>query len=222
MTEERRRIVISVYDLIRMILHFFPVIMCWALFCGTLLYCHRQINHNPVYTAETSIYVLSRTAESDYGRLDVSDLDVSKQMIFDAKHVLGNEQTAEKVLANLKGDAAPFRTISTAELLHMVDIRKEDDSLLITIAVSGSDPYVLCEIANTYREVAIAELDEKIMARGVQTVQEALIPLTTSGRPAAFYAIVGLFIGLISAVGLITIVYIIRFAHRDAEDIGEI
>lgn len=222
MTEERRRITISIHNLIRMIKFFSPVVLCWSLFCGTFLYSYKQVNHDVAFTAETSIYVLSRTAESDYGRLDVSDLDVSKQMIFDAKSIIGNEQTAEKVLANLKGDAASYRTMSTSELLNMVEIHRQDDSLLITIAVSGSDPYAVCEIANTYREIAIDELDKKIMARGVQTVQEALIPLTTSGRSAGFYFILGMAAGLISSLGLITMVYIVHFAVRDAEDIGEI
>lgn len=221
-TDERTRIAVSLRELGRMILRLLPVIICWSAFCCTLLYCVLGGRGDPVFTAETSIYVLSRSPDSDYGRLDVSDLDVSQQMTMDAMSILSNEQMAAEVLANLKGDAAPLQTMSASNLLNMVNIYRKDDSLEISIAVSGTDPYVVCDVANTYRETAIRELSDRIMARGIQTVKEAVIPLSPSGRSAGFYGAVGLLLGLMSACGMIVIVYIVRHAERYAEDVRRI
>ena len=220
--EERKRIVVSIHDLVKMILAYFPVIICWSLLCGTFLYCYKQIDRKPMYSADTSVYILSRTADSDYGRLDMSDLEVSHQMTLDAVHVFESEQTAEEVLVNLEGDAEPLRTMTARDLLKMVEINKDDDSLVVTLTVTGPDPYVVCEIANTYREVAMREMDKRIMANGVQTVKEALIPLEPSGRSAAMYGAAGVLLGLISSTGILMMIYLIFVARRETEDVEEI
>lgn len=220
--EERTRIIISIYDLFRMIVRNIPAIIVWSVLCALLLYTYKDIYEKPVFTCETSIYVLSRTPDSDYGRLDVSDLDVSRQLTLDAMSILKSEQTAEEVLANLDGDAEALRTMTSGNLLNMVSIGSRDDSLEITISVSGSDPYIVCDIANTYRETAMRELKERLTANGIQTTKEAIIPLAHSGRSSVFYAAVGMILGLMSSVCIIMMIYIIRHADRDKEDVREV
>lgn len=219
---EREKIAVSIHELVAMILVHFPEIACWSAFCCLLLICYKEIYKKPTFTAETSIYVYSRTADSDYGRLDVSDLDVSQQMAKEALSILGSEQIAEKVLVNLEGDAAALQTMTTYDLLNMISIQKKDDSLEITIAASGTDPYVVCDVANAYRETAVKELSERLMARGIQTARVAVIPLGPSGRPSSLYGAIGLFLGLCSSIGLITLLYVLRHAERSPEDVGEI
>ena len=122
MTEERKRISVSIHDLIRTILRLLPVIICWSLLCCMLLYAYKIIYKKPVYSAEAAIYVLSRTADSDYGRLDVSDLDVSRQMTLDALSILGSEQMAEMTLKQMAESMAP-RLLPFMEFQSMFDPR---------------------------------------------------------------------------------------------------
>ncbi len=220
--EERVRIRVSIRELLKMILRFLPLIICWSVFCGTLLYYYSKVWKDPVFEADTSVYVLSRTADSDYGRLDMNDMEVSRQMKIDALSILESEQMAEKVLVNLKGDAKALQMITASELLNMVELRSPDDSLELSIIVRGSDPFVICDIANTYRETAIRELNDRLMARGVQTMKEAIIPIYPSGRSSSFYGMAGLLLGLISSLGLITLIYIVRYAKREMEDVRTI
>lgn len=219
---EKRKIVISVYDLLKMILGYLPVIVCWSVFCCLMLVYYKVAYKEPVFVADTSIYVYSRTADNEYERLDVSDLDVSQQMAKEALGILGSEQVAEQVLINLEGDAEALQTMTTYDLLNMVSIYKQDESLEITFTASGSDPYVVCDVANAYRETAINEIRDRLMAKGIQTAREAVIPLAPSGRPSSFYGAVGLFLGLISSIGLVTLMYVVRLAKRIPEDVGEI
>ncbi len=219
---ERERIAVNIHELIAMLRAYLPEIICWSVFCCLLLVCYKEVYKKPTFTAETSFYVYSRTADSDYGRLDVSDLDVSQQMAKESLGVLRSEQVAEEVLVNLEGDAAALQTMTTFDLLNMTSVQKQDDSLEITITASGSDPYVVCDVANAYRETAIRELSERLMARGIQTAKVAVIPLGPSGRSSSFYGAIGLFLGLCSSVGLITLLYVLRHAERSPEDVGEI
>ena len=220
--DERERIRVSIHDLLRTIFHFLPLIICWSVFCGTLLYYYSEVWRKPVFEADTSIYVLSRTADEEYGRLDMNDLDVSRQMKIDALSILSSEQMAEKVLVNLKGDAEPLQMITASDLLQMIELRSPDDSLELAIIVKGSDPFMVCDVANTYRETAIQELNDRIMARGIQTTKEAIIPLGPSGRTSLFYGAAGLLIGLVSSLILVTLIYIVRYAKRDSEDVRTI
>lgn len=220
--EERKRIIISIHDLLRMIARNIPLIVLWSVLCAMLLYCYKDLYTKPVFTAETSIYVLSRTPDNDYGRLDVSDLDVSRQLTIDALSILNSEQIADEVLANLNGDAEELRTMTAGDLLNMVSISSRDDSLEITISVSGADPYIVCDIANTYRETAIRELNERLTASGIQTTKEAVIPLGPSGRSPSLYGAIGLFLGLMSSGCFILLFYIIRRADRNEEDVREV
>ncbi len=222
MTEERKRIEIRLHDLGRMILRRIPAIICWSVFLFMLLFTYKTVRSKPVYKAEASIYVLSRTPDSDYGRLDVSDLDVSRQMIVDSMNILNSEQMAEKVLINLSGDAEPLRTMRASDLLSMTNIQKQDDSLVITIEISGPDPYIVCDLANAYKDAAITELSERIMARGIQSLKDAIIPQYPSGRSPTFYGAVGFLLGLISSIGVIILVYVLKYAERKEENVGEI
>ena len=104
----------------------------------------------------------------------------------------------------------------------MVGISREDDSLMISITVTNPDPYLACDIANSYRNTIIGELKKKLMIRGIQTVEEAVIPLGHSGRSDKFILAVGAVIGLFSILCLLFIHYVAFDAAREPEDIKEV
>ena len=107
-------------------------------------------------------------------------------------------------------------------LSAFMTVSREDDSLMVTISVSSQDPYIACDLANTYREVATRELEEKIKAKGVQTIEEAIIPSDRTGGTNRVYGALGLIAGAFIACVAFLFLYVKYDAKRVLEDIKEV
>lgn len=219
---DRQRIVISIAEYVLKLWKWLPVIICWAALCSISVVTLFKVFREPVYTAETKIYMLSRLVQEEMDRFDMSDMQVSTQMANDSMLVLKNEQIAEKVIANLKIDSATDIDMTANGLLGMVDVSREDDSLMITITATNPDPYLACDIANSYRITVMEELESKLMARGITTVEEAIIPLEHSGRSDIINAAMGGVLGVFSIVFMLFVLYAAFDAQREPEDIKEV
>lgn len=202
-----------------------PVILCWTLLCGMIALTGVSVLKDKKFTADTSIYILARNVQTREERLDQSDMQVSTQMTLDGMLILKSEQMAERVIANLgtsSEEGYNLSNLSAMDLLSMVEVTKADDSLLVTISVTDADPYVACDIANIYRETAATELTEKLRARGIQTVEEAIVPLSPSGMSEKLVAAAAAFLGLMSSLALLFVKYVVHDAVREPEDIREV
>ena len=219
---QRQKIVISIAEYLHKLWKWMPVIICWTLLCAMSVVTLFKVIKEPVYTAETKVYILSRQIQEETDRLDMSDLEVSEQMTNDSMLMLQNEQVLEKVIASLRSNSNSDFSMTPGELLGMIDIIREDDSLMITITATNPDPYLSCDIANTYRKTVMEELEQKLMVRGITTVEEAAIPLWRSGRSDFANAAIGGIMGIFSIVILIFAVYVAFDAQREPEDIKEV
>lgn len=222
MNEQKQTIVFSFAEYIKKLWTWMPVIISWSVFCAVLVVTLKTILIKPCYTASTSIYILDREVQSTYERFDMSDIQVSTQMTTDGLAILKSEQMAERVIANLKNNIEMKYDLTASELLKMASVSREDDSLMVTISVNHQDPYIACDLANTYREVATRELEEKIKANGVQTVEEAIIPIKRVGGANRVYAALGLIMGAFFACIALLFLYVKYDAKRVLEDIKEV
>ena len=222
MNTPRQKIVISIAEDIRKLWTWMPVIICWTLLCAMIALAGMSVIKDKEFTADTSIYILARNVQTREERLDQSDMQVSTQMTYDGMLILKSEQMAERVIANLASNSAQEYNLNAQELLNMVEVTKADDSLLVTISVTDADPYVACDIANIYRETAAAELMEKLRARGIQTVEEAIVPLYPSGISNKVVAAAGVFLGVFSSLIFLFVKYVAHDAVREPEDIKEV
>ena len=218
----RQRIVISIAEYIRKLWTWMPAIICWTILCAMVALTGMSVMKDKKFTADTSIYILARNVQTREERLDQSDMQVSTQMTYDGMLILKSEQMAERVIANLASSSAQEYDLSAQDLLNMVEVTKADDSLLVTISVTDADPYVECDIANIYRETAAAELMGKLRARGIQTVEEAIVPLNPSGISNRVVAALGVFLGLFSSLVFLFVKYVAHDAIREPEDIKEV
>lgn len=219
---QKKRIVISISEYLHKLWEWMPVIICWTVLCAMSVVTLSKVIKEPTYAAETKIYILSRQIDENMDRLDMSDLEVSAQMSDDSMLLFYNKQLLEKVISSLKSNADSDFDMFPDELTKMIDISREDDSLMVNITVRNPDPYLACEIANTYRKTVVEELEEKLMVRGITTVEEAAIPLWQSGRSDSAYAVIGAVFGIISIVFLLFAVYVAFDAQREPEDLKEI
>lgn len=222
MNEQRQTIVFSIAEYIKKLWTWMPVIISWSVFFAMLAITLKTVLIKPCYSASTSIYILDREVQSDYERFDMSDIQVSTQMTNDGMAILKSEQMAERVIANLKNSTEMKYDLTASELLEMVTVSREDDSLMVTISVNNQDPYIACDLANTYREVATRELEEKIKAKGVQTIEEAIIPIDRIGGTNLVYGALGLIAGAFIACVALLILYVKYDAKRILEDIKEV
>ena len=150
------------------------------------------------YTAETSIYALTKTSSGDASTdiVTSSDLSASQMLANDFAELAKNEQIQAK----------------TAELLgldglddYQVAVTSSNTTRIIKVSVTGTDAESAALVANELAD-EIGDTAVRIMnVEAVNVVSEATVPSAPSGPRRALYTLVALVAGLFVAVAVIVV-----------------
>lgn len=164
----------------------------------------------PEYTASTRIYVLNRASESN---LAYSDFQVSAQLLNDYKVLITGQNVTRRVVDKLQLDMSP------GQLSKMISVTAPDNTRVVQISIVDTDPIRAALIANTVREEASAQIKQIMQVDAVTLVYAAEIPTVASSASASRNAILAAAIGLVLAIGVLTVLYIWDDTIRTEEDV---
>ena len=103
----------------------------------------------PEYTAATRVYILNRSNEQG---LITSDFSISNYVVMDYAVLITGRNVADKVIAELNLDM-------TAEALaKKITVNAQNNTRVLQISVSDTDPQRAAEIANCVREEAAIQI----------------------------------------------------------------
>lgn len=165
-----------------------------------------------VYTAETSMYVLSQSGEENTSTLQ-SNLSASQMIANDVAALIESSRV----------------TNATAEDVGMKDLEEYDISVtsettsrVITLSVEGSDPEEAADIANAMA-ANVSEVAREVMnVQSVNIVDEAAAPDQPSGPNRLMYVAVSFLAGLFVAVAIVVLLDMLNTKVRSAEDVEEL
>ena len=122
------------------------IIVALLAFIGTKLFI------TPMYTAETKVYVLSKSDGST--GISATDLQAGSYLIKDYTELVKSRTVMEQVIAVLNLDMKP------EQLMGMVSVEAATDSRILTIKVESDDPKQAKEIADAVREAVSVQITE--------------------------------------------------------------
>lgn len=164
----------------------------------------------PEYTTNTRMYVLNRSNENN---VVTSDFQIASYVMSDYKALITGQNVTKEVIKKLNLDMTP------AALSKMIQVTSPDNTRVLQINITHTDPRKAADIANTVREVASAQIKDIMDVDAVKLVYEAEVPEFPSGPNATRNGVIAAVLGLVLAVGVYTVIFILDDTIRTEEDV---
>ena len=161
----------------------------------------------PMYQATTKLYV----QESKNNVVDLSSINMSEKLAADYVQVFNNWHVHESVIKHLELPYS-YRTIQ-----RMLSIEILDDTRIIAITVTNSDPQEAYDIAMAYAKIAPAFIEAKMETSRPNIFEEARVPSRPSSPNMSLNIFLGTFLGAAIAVAIIFVQFISDDRIRNAE-----
>ncbi len=164
----------------------------------------------PEYTASTRVYVLNRANEQN---LSSSDFSIANYMIKDYTILITGQNVTDKVVQKLG------LRMSAAALSGKISVTAQDNTRVLQISVTDTDPQRAAQIANSVREEAAIQIKDIMDVDAVNLVYEAKVPGAPSSPNVGRNTLVWAAIGLAAAVAVLTVIFVLDDAIRTEEDV---
>ena len=164
----------------------------------------------PEYTASTRVYILNRANEQN---LVSSDFSIANYMIKDYTILITGRNVTDKVVEKLG------LSMSSAALAGKISVSAQENTRVLQISVSDTDPQRAAEIANCVREEAATQIKQIMDVDAVNLVYEAKIPSAPSSPNVGRSALAWAAIGLVAVVVILIAIFVLDDAIRTEEDV---
>lgn len=152
----------------------------------------------PQYSASTTIYINNSIMTDTVTTISASDLSASAQLATTYKAVIKSDRVLDQVIEKENLD------MSAGQLAGKISAVSVDNTEILKISVTDSDPKRAARIANTIAAVAPDEISDIIDGSSVKIVDEAKIPTVRSSpnyRKNTFLgALIGVLIGIVFVI----------------------
>ena len=201
----KNEIEIDLRGLLSAILNRLTIIILVGILVGGIAFAYTEFFINPIYVSTTKVYILSRQDPNEKG-LTSGDLAFATYLANDYQVLLTSEPVLKKVKEDLKLD------LTIGELAGMTSVELEEDTRILDIKVSSTDPKLAKKVADKVRDVANERT--KLVMEGIEAVNpvdEASLPRVPSSPNVEKNTMLGFIIGF----GLALLVVVVMFVLDD-------
>lgn len=178
--------------------------------CAVVGFSFTKIFLQKEYTTVTRMYVLNQGAGSNVA---VSDLQLSNLLMEDYKVLITGENVMKEVIRRLDLD------MSVGQLSKKIKVNAMTNTRVVEIKITDTDPQRAADIANCVREVSSKQIQQIMDAVTVNVVYEAAVPEEASGPSTMKNTVLAAMVGLVIAVGVYTVIYLVDDTIRTEEDV---
>lgn len=189
------------------------IILLAGIVAALLAFAGTKLFITPLYTSSTSMYMLTKS-NSESG-LTTSDLQTGTQLTQDYMEMVKSRSVLEQVISVLNLD------MTTQELSECISTENKTDTRILTINVKNEDPKVAQEIADAVREAASITIKDIMDIDAVNTIEEANLPENPSSPSVMKNTAIGGMLGIIIAVGIIVLIYILDDTIKTPDDVED-
>ena len=207
MTDE---IEIDLVEVFRRLLTRAPMMIAVGLLTALIAFFVSKFVMSPTYESTTKIYVLSRQENNS---VTYSDLQMGTQLTQDYAELIQGRYVLEQVIEILG------LNMGYESLRGMVSVSVPDDTRIISITVSDSDPVRAMEIANCIRETATVYITDVMDIEAVNVVETAFLPTQKSGPNVKTITFLGGVLGVLAIVAVVIIEYLMDDTIKTADDV---
>lgn len=178
--------------------------------CAVLGFVGTKLFITPTYTATTRIYVMK---QDDGNGVAYSDFQVAAQFVNDYMVLITGRNVTEEVIEILD------LNMTSGALQNKITVSAETNTRVLDISVRDTDPQRAADIANCVREIASVQLQEIMYVDAVNLVYAADVPKEPSSPSVMRNTVLAAALGLIAAVGVLAVIFILDDSIRTEEDV---
>lgn len=167
----------------------------------------------PKYTATTKLYIVSASGKNI---VNLEDLNLGTKLSADYKELLKTRPICMEVINELGLD------YTYGELRNMVSIEEVDNTRILVITVTSTEPKEAKDIANSLADKAITYLPKLMEITAPNVAEEAIEPLVQSSPSLAKNAVLGGLLALIAVVGILTVLFVMDDTVKSSEDVEKL
>lgn len=165
------------------------------------------------YTAEASIYALSKSSESTGTVATNEQLNASQMLANDFTELLKNKQ-----IQNEAASALGLQTLSNYD----IRVNSSNTTRVLKVSVTGEDPDSCAIVANKLTEVVENTAVRVMNVEAINVISDAQAPMSPSGPPRLLYTAVAFLVGLFLAVAIVVIKELTDTTIRTEEDVRDV
>ncbi|MGN0256602.1 MAG: YveK family protein [Chordicoccus sp.] len=165
----------------------------------------------PKYQSTTSIYVTSN--ETNQTTVDNNTLQAGTLLTKDYEEIIRSREVIQTAITDLK------LSEGYDDLLKDLSVTTPDDTRVIYITITYTDPYTAANIANKVRDAAVSRIQEVIDIKSVKVVSPANVPDKKSSPSNTKNALIGALAGAFLAIIIILVRFLMNDTIKDAEDV---
>ena len=212
---ENDEIEIDLREVFFCLLHRLWLIVLVAMLCGGIGFCISQFLIAPTYESTTQIYILNKQNENT---VTYSDVQLGSQLTKDYAELIKSRYVLESVIDELQL-VQNEEPISYETLLNKVNVSTPQDTRMLSIKVTDTDPMLAMEICNCIREVASDHIKSVMDIEAVNVVDEANLPTKKAGPSVAKWTLLAALIGAFLVMAVVIIIYIMDDTIKTSDDV---
>ena len=176
-----------------------------------IMFAYTSFLVTPLYSASSMMYVMPDNSNSNSSTL--SDMQVGQQLTSDYSSMIESRSFMEDVIKKLN------LTIDYQKLLEKVEVTNPTSSRILQVTVNDPNPQTAADIANEVASVAESKLKEITGMQAIKIYEEAAVPDRPSSPSLKKNCALGLLAGIVLAIAVITILYLLDDTIKTEDDI---
>lgn len=177
-----------------------------------IMFAYTSFLATPLYSASSMMYVMPDNSNS-MNSSTLSDMQVGQQLTSDYSSMIKSRSFMEDVIKKLN------LTIDYQQLLEKVEVTNPTSSRILQVTVNDPNPQTAADIANEVASVAESKLKEITGMQAIKIYEEAAVPDRPSSPNLKKNCALGLLAGLVLAMAVITILYLLDDTIKTEDDI---
>lgn len=162
------------------------------------------------YTATSRMYMVSASSDSV---VNLADLNLGTSISSDYVELMMSRPVMEDVITKLNLD------YSYEQLCGMVNLSVVNNTRIIKIAVTSTDPEEAMKISNQIARTARQQLPRVMEAPTPSIAEEAVLPTGRSSPSLTKNVMIGALLALVALLAVLTILYMMDDTLKSAEDV---
>ena len=202
---------IDVMQILRALWHKAWALLLAAIICGGAAFCYSNYFIAPRYTSSIMLYVNNGGVSVGGFSISTSQITAAQSLVNTYTEILSNRTTLERVIE--KADV-PY---TYKQLAGMIKAAPSNETEIMKVTVTTTDPYEAARIANTIAEVLPERIAEIIENSSMEVVDSAVPELQKVSPSITKYTAVGILLGGLIAAAFVAITAIMDDTIHDED-----
>ncbi len=210
MEQQNKQIEINFVDLFYYLKKKIVIIIAVVVVCAFAGFLYSTLFVTPMYTAETRLYVLNRSSSAG---VVGSDFQIADNILADYKILITGKNVTQEVVNQLG------LKMSAAALGAKINVSAPEDTRVVQISVTDSNPHRAADIANKVREVATGQIQEIMDVDAVHLIYAADVPDSPSSPNVKKNTCLAALLGLVVTGAVFVVIFVLDDSIRTEEDV---